>query len=241
MSQKYEDPPEVFRGHLDECLRHLALVFDAKHPKGSKGSAIAKQPLASFCDVNTQTVNRWLNAELPVGLPLIRLVCYLQLIGYKILEYSRIKPARRRFAELIVFNMLTPEDAKTIIGFSTVSRLLGVLKGADETSDKKDRMMLDAWMQRRGELDQRKVAAREKYRLDIPLKSRTNGEALSAATVSGMECLSALFDGAAAEKILEKAGPAERKRLAGLAQVLSQQLMALAADLVVPSHEGSGK
>jgi hypothetical protein len=237
MSQKYEDPPEVFRGHLDECLRHLASVLNAKYPKGSKGVAKAKRPLADFCGVGDQTVNRWLNAEVPVGLPIIKLVCYLQLFGYKILEYTRIKPARRRFAELVAFGLLTPEDAAALIGYSTASQLFSVLKGSEGASDIKDRAMWDAWMQRRAELDQRKIAARENYRLDIPLKSLVNGEALCAATVSGMECLSALFDGGAAEKVVERVDQVERKRIAGLAQVLSQRLATLATDLAASEEE----
>ena len=53
-----------------------------------------------------------------------------------------------------------------------------------------------------------------------------------------MECLSALLNGGAAEKILERPDQADRSRIAGLAQVLSEQLGTLAADLAASSGKG---
>lgn len=46
-----EDRHEVFRGHLEECLRHLGTSLASSVPKGSRGAAQAKKPLADFCGV----------------------------------------------------------------------------------------------------------------------------------------------------------------------------------------------
>jgi hypothetical protein len=232
MSQKYEDPPEVFRGHLDECLRHLGGLFDAKYPKNAKGARKAKQPMADFCGVQTKTVVLWLAGEKPVGLPLIKLVCYLQLLGYKILEYSRIKQARRRFAELIAFGLLAPEEACDLTGYATSAQIFSILKGQSEASEQKDQLMMDAWLARRAALEQKKLAARDAYRLDVALKTLANGEAVCSAAASAIDCLSALFDGGAAEKILEATDAAARKQFAGRAQSLSERLSTLAFALI---------
>jgi hypothetical protein len=237
---KYEDPPEIFRGPLDECLRHLGAALEAGYPANSKGSAQARQPLADFCGVGLPTVARWLKGEAPTGLSLIKIVCYLQLFGYRVMDYSRVKPARRRFAELIGFGVLEAEEAATLIGYSDVPWLYAVLRGTQGSSDAKEAAMSDAWLSYRAELDAKKIEARERYKLDIRFKTRAGGEAVMAATLSSMECLAALLDAGAAERIVEMIGEADRRRIAALSESLYQRLSELATDLSIPPTLSKG-
>lgn len=237
---KYEDPPEVFRGSLDECLRHLGAALEVEHPANSKGSAQARLPLASFCGVGLQTATRWLKGETPTGLSLIKSVCYLQLFGYRVIDYSRIKPARRRFAELIGFGVLESQEAATLIGFSDVSWLYAVLRGSQGASDTKEAAMSDAWLSHRAALDAKKIEAKERYKLDIRFKTRSSGEAIVAATLSGMECLAALLDTDAVERIVEMTGEADRRRVAALAESLCHRLSELATGLSIPPTVSKG-
>jgi hypothetical protein len=54
---------EVFRGHFNECLKHLAKCLEAKAPKGLAGAMKARQPIADFCGVVAPTVTGWLEGN----------------------------------------------------------------------------------------------------------------------------------------------------------------------------------
>ena len=232
MSQKYEEPPEVFRGHLDECLRHLAAAFEVKYPKNSRGSSEAKKPIADFCGVVIPTVANWFRGEVPAGLAKFKLISYLQLFGYRVMDYGRVKLSRRRFTELIAFKILTPEDAASIVGYSSTSMLFTVLRGDGEASESKDAKMSETWMARRAELEEAKKLAREAFRPDIRLKSMTDGDAIVHAAIKSMECLAALLDAGASQKIVETLSkPDERKAVIQLAEILHQRLSEMAVDL----------
>jgi hypothetical protein len=228
---KFEEPPEVFRGTLDECLRHLGAALEANHPAGSKGAASARQPLADFCGVGWPTATRWLKGELPVGLPLIKAICYLQLFGYRVVDFNRVKPGRRHFAELIAFGLLNPEEAAALVGYSDPSWLYAVLKGGQGASDAKEAIMSDTWLARRSELDAKKIQAKERYKLDIRFKTRASGEAIAVAALSSVECLLALFEAGAIERIVEKVGDNDRVRVVGLVEDLGRRLSELAISL----------
>ena len=125
-----ENGDEVFRGDLDDCLRHLNTCIEAVFPKGSKGASKAKVPLAKFCGVGPETVKAWLELKSPpIGKPLIKLFCYLELIGYTVKETEVLNKSVRNFRELIGFDLLDVEEATQILGYSQSATLFVTLRG----------------------------------------------------------------------------------------------------------------
>ena len=159
-----QEGQEVFRGHLEECLQHFGNALVARAPKGSKGSAQARQPMADFCGVGISTVARWLYSigSLPVGEPLIKLMCYLDLVGYRVIELERMPQGKRAFAELVGYGILSGEEAAKLIGYGNASSLYQVFRGMAGTSEDKDQRMWDAWKERRDVLARKKLEAAER-------------------------------------------------------------------------------
>lgn len=153
---------EVFRGHLDECLKHFAAGLETSAPKGTKKATLARKPLADFCGVVIHTASRWLlgTGAPPVGEPLLKLMFFLDVVGYKVIELERMPTDIRNFAELIGFSLLTSGEARSLLGYYKVSRLYEIFRREVGVSSEKKQLMRDEWKKRRGEL----VAKREKSR-----------------------------------------------------------------------------
>jgi len=152
---------EVFRGHLNECLQHYGAVLENVVPKGSKGVAEIRKPLAEFCGVIVSTVSRWLrDDELPTGDPLIKLMCYLDTIGYRVIEFEKMPQERRNFVELIGFGIITGEEATQLTDYGAKTSLYRVLHGKVNASREKEALMWDIWKERRAALEQKKAQAR---------------------------------------------------------------------------------
>ena len=153
---------EVFRGHWEECLKHLDTRITVKAPRGLPGAAQARKPLADFCGVKIPSVTRWFSgAILPNGTQLIKLLCYLDLMGYKVIELERMQPGRRGFAELIGFGLLSIEQAAELIGYANTATLYQVLHGRQNSDEEKDQKMWDIWKEKSRELELRKAEARK--------------------------------------------------------------------------------
>lgn len=158
---------EVFRGHWEECLKHLDTRISSKAPKGLRGAEQARKPLADFCGVKTPTVTRWFSGVvLPRGTELIRLLCYMDLMGYKVIELERMKAGRRGFAELVGFGLLSIEQAAELLGYVNTMTLYQVLHGYQNPDKEKDQKMWDTWKERSQELELRKEEARKRNDLD---------------------------------------------------------------------------
>jgi hypothetical protein len=160
---------EVYRGYLEECLRHLSVRFSQSIPRGTRGASAAKKPVADFCGVTIDTVTRWLNnsKHLPVGEQYIKLMCFLDLQGYKVLELERMKPKFRNFAMLIGYGLITSEQATEMLGYSNPSTFYQLLRGDHGAGDEKERKMWDMWKARKDELDDAIEKARTRFRLDL--------------------------------------------------------------------------
>ena len=176
---------EEFRGHIEDCVRELNSRFESIRPKGSKGAASARQPIADFCGVRQSSVARWFrNAEtLPNGTELIKLMCYLQLIGYHVIEWEKIPVARRNFAELVGFGIISAEQAREIIGYSTTTTTYQVLLGHYGSNKEKDRTMWDTWKSKMSELEQAKQRALQVCGLDLPKGQESKGISSKRSTV----------------------------------------------------------
>jgi hypothetical protein len=158
-----EERQEVFRGHLEECFRHLEAGIISRTRPVSRARTAEKRKIANFCGVDVSTISTWMRTPklVPQGIQFVKLMHYLDFIGYRVIELDHMPKGRRNFAELIVFGLLSVEDAIKLLGYSTPSSLYGVLQGQAETSEDKDQKMWDAWKERREELERRKEEVRK--------------------------------------------------------------------------------
>ena len=147
---------EVFRGHLDECLRHLGTKLAEVVPKGSRGAMESKRPLAEFCGVTIDSVTRWLSGATPIGEQRIRLMCFLDSAGYRVIELERIPKVQRGFAELVGFGLISSQEASELLGYAEKSTLLKVLAGQQGASGDKNQRMWDYWKEKKETLEQKK-------------------------------------------------------------------------------------
>lgn len=161
---------EVFRGHVEECVSHLANKIASRAPKGTRRSVSARAPLAQFCGVNEDTVRRWFldNGSLPIGEPLIRLICWLDLNGYRVIELERMSKVRRNFVELIGFGIITTIQARELLGYSSTSTLYQVLYGHQGVSGDREKKMWAIWKERKEELERKRDALGSKRELTSP-------------------------------------------------------------------------
>lgn len=158
---------DSFRGHLQECIRHFAARFTEAYPKGSRESAERKRPIAEFCGVNIHTVTDWFFRadNVPVGDRYLKLLCFLDLNGYKVIEFERFSLKCKNFTRLIGFGVIKSEDAAVMLGYSNVSELFRVLRGISGSSKDREEKMWDMWKVRKDELDAKIEEAAAKYRL----------------------------------------------------------------------------
>lgn len=234
-----EDKYEVFRGHFEECFKHFSVSLASRIPKGSCGAAQAKKPIADFCGVKIDSVTRWLygTRSLPIGGQYIRLMCYLDMVGYRVIELERMPPVRRNFAELVGFGLLSSDQAAEFLGYSDTSTLYKVLRGDYGASDDKEQKMWNAWKERRGELVLKKEKSQELYCLDIPLKICPKAEetkpamlpSRQTAVVNIMEGLLLLFE----EGSFSESNFANLQRSADTILRLSAHLSALSSRLIM--------
>lgn len=159
---------EVFRGHLEECFKHLGTTLGSRMPKGSPGVRQIKESIAGFCGVTVDTVTRWQKGRLfPIGEILIRLMCYLDLVGYRVIELERMPRFRRGFVELVGFGLLSGQEVAEFLGYATPRSLYRVLQGQCGVSEDRKQQMWDEWKKRREEIERKKEELREKYPVDL--------------------------------------------------------------------------
>jgi hypothetical protein len=149
------DRPEVFRGHLEECLKHLAKRLDKILPPGSKNVSQLREPMANFCGAKDGTIQRWLFAhQLPGGTLLLKLWCFLDLIGYRVIELERLPKVRRAVAELIGFGLLSATDVAKFVGYASEHQLYRLFFDGDKgTTGDRDEKMLEIYKQHKDALE----------------------------------------------------------------------------------------
>ncbi len=240
-----EDTCEVLRGHFEDCLQHLGQVFASKIRKGSRGAAQAKKPIAEFCGVTIDSVTRWLHGtgSLPVGKLYIKLMCFLDMTGYRVIELENMSKPRRNFIEFIGYGLFSSDQAAEFLGYRSTSTLYQVLQGNHRISEDKDQKMWDLFKERVRELQQEKERLQKLYRLDIPLKtelSKISGRQMSAsrseAIVSIMKGLLALIDESSIEKLFDD-GQADLKESSDTILHLLAHLSALHSRLVMSEKQ----
>lgn len=162
---------EVFRDHFAECLVHFGKWFNDKSPSRRRGRSETLRPIMEFCGVTLGTVQRWVDEEgfIPKGESLIKLMCYLDLHGYRIIEFERMPKVLRNLAELIGFSLISAEEAASHTGY-TVSSLYEVLRGDAGSTKDKESKMFELWKEKKGELETRKHEASKSALLKILFK-----------------------------------------------------------------------
>ncbi len=168
------DVAEVYRGHFDECLKHLGRTIRAQKPKGSKGAERVLQPIAGFCHAVPSSIKNWLFEpdQVPSGSPMIRMMFYLDLLGYKVIELEKMQSGTKRLAELIGYTIVTAEVATAFIGYSSISTLYKVLQGDQNPCAEKMEKIRVLCKKYMNELNEKKRTAKETYPLAISLSAQ---------------------------------------------------------------------
>lgn len=174
---------EVMRGHLEECLEHLKKRFNSKIQRGQRGRPDAVRPLMDFCEVNSQTALKWMDENIECPLPrgkfLIKIHCFLDFHGYKVIGFERMPKVLRNFAELIGYGVLSSNDAYPMVGYYDSQQIYQVIWEREGLSKEKEARMWEIWKERRDELEQKKLYAFENQRLEILFKLDSSTEQLS--------------------------------------------------------------
>ncbi len=164
---------EVFRDHFEGCLTHFSRWFSQKSPPRKRGRSAKIKPMMAFCDVGLQTATRWIDnpqGPLPKGECLMKLTCYLDLHGYRIIEFERMPKVIRNFVELIGFGIISADEASNLVGFSKASHLYEVLRCEENLTPYKSTRMFEIWKERRDELETKKREAFKSARLKFLYK-----------------------------------------------------------------------
>jgi hypothetical protein len=150
-----EERREIFRGHFSECLEHFINVFDTRFPPMKKGRGNAIKPIAVFCGLTEHTVSRLILRATPApkGQGRIRLISYLDLVGYKVIEFERLHRVVRNFMELIGYGLLTGEEAAQILGYNQPSEIYGIYFHNRGWGKDKEEKMWETWKSRKDELE----------------------------------------------------------------------------------------
>lgn len=189
-----EKSPEVFRGHLQDCLKHLGQCVSNHFPKASKGVREARLPIAQFCGVDEGTVKRWLDGTSGfVGTPRINIMCCLDMLGYRVIELESIQE-KRELLELIGYGVITAEDVAQILGYSGAQRIYRVLSDTEGMGRDKLDKMYALCQAKRPELVQRKEEALAKCQLGFPLMATFEQRKVSA-VMNIMEGLLLMLEG----------------------------------------------
>lgn len=215
---------ELFRGRLAECVEHFAQCFNAHFPKGIKGTEAARKPMADFCQVDVGTTKNWLDGSSTYhGISKVRLMCYLEMLGYHVLEMDQFQ-TRREFVELLGYGVVTPEQAAAALGYSDAAKVVRILRPGEGIGDEKELRMFALCREKREELAQKKEFSRQNFRLEFPLVPSVEKKKVSA-VLSIMEGLLSLLEsneiGLPFIANLHNLSPQDRSTVLKLADVVS--------------------
>ena len=179
-TEEVERSPEIYRGHLDECLEDLSGRLNRRHPKGSHRADQDRQKIAKFCGIASSSVLRWLNGGVePQAAVRIKLMCYLDMVGFRVIELEEMKESRRKFLDLIGFGIITLAQATQELGYTNPSTLSKVLQGNTNCNEAKKTQMFDIWLAHRDTLAERKRAAMEESGINLAETSLVRRRAAS--------------------------------------------------------------
>ena len=145
---------EVYRGHFEECIHHLAKVIQGF---SSTKKAMAYKALADFCGVTAKTTRAWIvNNARPNGIVEIKFNCLLDLAGYRVIELENMQKPIRNFYELMGFGVVSPDEVMVYLHYSSKNWAYSSLTHGNPEENRK-RLMWDKWKEKKDELQQNKV------------------------------------------------------------------------------------
>ncbi|MBN2093877.1 MAG: hypothetical protein JW740_00665 [Candidatus Zambryskibacteria bacterium] len=137
---------EVMRDHFEECLEDFCKRVIKIAPPGTRARNDILLPLTRFCKVDFQTFRKWATGRAsPTGEIRVRLMCYLSLHGYKIIEFENLPAFLKGVFEIIGFNLLSAKEVAGIVGYTKTSSLFDVLFGKQNISKAKKFIMWNLW------------------------------------------------------------------------------------------------
>lgn len=161
--------PEVFRGHLDECWQHFTAAVYAAAPKGSPRMREMIVPMTEFCGVTLKTILRWLYGngtdQMPTGLTHFKLMAFLDMLGYRVIELENLNATLRGVLELLAYDVVSVELLNKRTGVESVScnYISTVIRGLQRPSEARMRALWDLWKEHKGALETAKHTQRQKY------------------------------------------------------------------------------
>ncbi len=178
---------EIFREHFEECLRHFGKTFSANYPPGSRNRCKLLKPLIDFCGVGRQTAQKWIDdMGIPRGELMMKLSCYLDLNGYRIIELERMPRVIRGVLELIGFSILSANDMAVALGYE-VQSLYDIFLREAGTSQEKEAMMFELWKGKKTELETKNHEAFESIHLARVSRATSESEVIGQQVLSLMK------------------------------------------------------
>lgn len=155
-----EERVEVFRGHFDECLAHFGSAYNKHFPRATRNRNTNVKPISDFVGSNPVTITTWLddpeNAK-PSGIFKIKLSCYLDSHGYRIIEFEKLPKVVRGFSEVIGYGIMSVQEAITLVGYHQPVEFYDVFFGRGKlVSSAKEEAMLNIYKIKREEIQTKK-------------------------------------------------------------------------------------
>jgi hypothetical protein len=168
---------------------HYGQTIEKMSGQNPRKRTILQIPIVEFTGVVPRTANHWLNGgRMPVGVVLVKLRHFLELVGYTLEELVDLKttePLIYQLSEMIAYNIVTPQAAADALVFPHLDSILRMVHGGSSTSAERKEMLRElieknserlslarkTWEQRL-ELDRQGVD-----RVSAPVAPRTNVEA----------------------------------------------------------------
>lgn len=169
---------EIMRGRFEECWAHY---IDNLPPKGSKGVAEAKKPLAEFCNVLVDTVTSWTSGRAqPIGLTKFQIMCFLQAMGYTITELGRKSALITGLIEILGYGVMTVEEVNGRLGYANESQLFSALRGDYNLSEDKEHTAWEIYKAHTETLADKKRARVKQLRGSVSAEVKVSRTAVSA-------------------------------------------------------------
>lgn len=158
-----------FRGHIGDCLEDFGLKMNLLGRQKDLPNCEMFAPMAEFCRAHINSVNRWVrDKNVPIGDNLYRVVSYLLLQGYTVIEVDRAPESFRCVIEMLGYGMMTVAQVAERLSLKkpqNVNRILWRKSGA--TEDKKQAIKT-LWLEKREELGQLRAELRQRYAIQLP-------------------------------------------------------------------------
>jgi hypothetical protein len=166
------DEKVLHRGELAECLHHYGEVLESHAPKGSRAIVKLREPMAKFCGVTEDTVTTWLRDPEgnKVGAVYFKLICFLRMVGYEVTDLIRVRNTLlREITEIVGYGHLSDTKVTKGVGYAKPSTLFKVLKGENQPTSDREKLMREFCRANREKLRAKKEATTKRYRKAIDL------------------------------------------------------------------------